>query len=229
MYPDNNSPFGPPVRRSALWIVIPVLLAGLVVAVLLISLLLTAQQALEFTAEGGIVEKLTVFAYLTAAGLVLAAGAWRGDLTESLVLSVPLSLLALREMDFHVRFTTMGIFKTRYYLAPEVSYLEKIVVIAILAMLLWVGVWFLRLFGRRFLASIRNLHPGSISVLIAASLLIFSKAIDGIARKLFDVGVEMRYEAMAFFHTIEEVCELGAPLLLIAAAATLFYPRVSEP
>ena len=229
MYPDNNSPFGPTVRRSALGIVIPVLLAGLMVAVLLISRLLTAQQALEFTDEGGIVEKLTVFAYLAAAGLVLAAGAWRGNLTESFVLSVPLSLLALREMDFHVRFTTMGIFKTRYYLAPEVSYLEKIVVIAILAMLLWVGIWFLRLFGHRFLASIRNLHPGAISVLIAASLLIFSKAIDGIARKLFDVGVEMRYEAMAIFHTIEEVCELGAPLLLIAAAATLFYPRVSEP
>jgi len=49
---------------------------------------------------------------------------------------------------------------------------------------------------------------------VAALLAVFTKSIDGIGRKLGSLGVQISDEAGHWFGVIEEVLELGIPLII---------------
>ena len=198
------------------------LLIAIAAFVISLPIFLSPKVLAPLIAEDGVIERLTVVAYLVCIVVVLA-GAIRRSLRESLILSAPLALFAMRELDFQSRFTTMGILKTKYYVSPDVPILEKLVVIVCLVAIIWGGIQFVKLYARRFFDAALELHPGAICVGLAALLFAVSSTVDGIGRKALGFGIETDQYTRAFFQTLEEVSELGAPLFLILAAVTRFH------
>lgn len=70
--------------------------------------------AIGLVNEGGVVELAQVVVWASAAGLA-AIGLLRGRLPHGLPLLVLTTLCALRELDFHKRFSPVSITSTRFY------------------------------------------------------------------------------------------------------------------
>ena len=203
-------------------IAIIALLVAILAVVISFPIFISPKVLAPLIAENGVIERLTVVAYLVCIVVVLA-GSIKRSLRESLILSAPLALFAMRELDFQSRFTTMGILKTKYYVSPDVPILEKLVVIVCLVAIIWGAVQFVKLYARRFFDAALAFHPGAICIGLAVLLFAVSTTVDGIGRKALGFGVEVDHYTIAFFQTLEEVSELGAPLFLILAAVTRFH------
>ena len=55
------------------------------------------------------------------------------SITFSLIaVFIPVLLMGMRELDFHSRFTTMGVFKLRFFSSDTVPLSEKLIVTALL-------------------------------------------------------------------------------------------------
>ncbi|UWQ22523.1 hypothetical protein [Jannaschia sp. W003] len=155
-------------------------------------------------AEGGVVEAAT-------AGLLAAAG------SAALVLRRPwagtaLVLLALRELDLDKRAVSEGILKLRQYSgdAPLGEKIAGLLVIALILAILW-------RFARALPSVLRAARRETWArlVLLAFALVVVAKTLDGLARKLAGIGVEISAEAAARAPAFEESLELlfGACLL----------------
>jgi len=95
-----------------------------VVALLLFVLyvgviLLPPDLTLMMVVENGPVEMLSAVGLLGAA-FWLFCRTGRNTSGQPITAGFLVLLLGLRELDFHARFTTMGVFKTKYYLSPLV-------------------------------------------------------------------------------------------------------------
>jgi len=53
-------------------------------------------------------------------------------------------------------------------------------------------------------------------------LMCFTKTIDGLARKLGDINIHINQQTSTYFEVIEEVLELGIPLLMITTFIIYF-------
>lgn len=201
------------------------LLVGVLATVWIFTAFLAPETVYRLTLEGGFIEDGSVYGYFACILLILLSGR-RDQLRESIFLCLPPLLLAMRELDFHGRFTTMGIFKTKYYVSPEVPLLEKLIVIFCLAVIVWAGVRFIMRFSRRFIVALRAWHPGAVSIVLAFILLAISKSVDGADRKAIELGIGASDQIIIFFHTLEEVFEFGGPLFLVLAALTRFHPQL---
>jgi hypothetical protein len=208
-------------------IAIIALLIAVVATTIYLPIFLSPTVLAPLIAENGIIERLTVVAYLVCIVVVLA-GATRRPLRESLILSAPLALFAMRELDFQSRFTTMGMLKTKFYVSPDVPLLEKLVVIVCLVAIIWGAVQLVKLYARRFFDAALAFHPGAICIGLAVLLFAVSTTVDGIGRKAMGFGIEVDQYTIAFFQTLEEVSELGAPLFLILAAVTRFSSKLNS-
>jgi hypothetical protein len=129
-----------------------------------------------------------------------------------------LILFALRELDFDKRFTESGIFKLRTYTGdfPASEKLLGAAVIALLALVVW------RLARRNLPGLWRGFRSGrawALAVVGGMGLAALGKTLDGIGRKLADVGVTISPETAARAGMMEEAMELAAWLLLCVAVA----------
>ena len=123
----------------------------------------------------------------------------------------------LRELDFDKRFTTMGIFKSRFYLSNEVMIGEKMVAVLISALFLVCLFFLLKNFARSFAEGIKARQGQSLTVLIALVFMVSSKSIDGLGRKLKPAGIVVSQSVSSLAGVIEESMELMIPLLFIVA------------
>ncbi|MFP4033385.1 MAG: hypothetical protein ACLFTV_17665 [Desulfococcaceae bacterium] len=126
-----------------------------------------------------------------------------------------LVIFGLRELDFHARFTTMGIFKSRFYISPEVPVLEKTIGAAVLLLLIGAMACVVKRHFRSFTRGVRRLEPGPFSGLIAIALLVFAKTLDGLPRKLDGLGLDSPEALEQFFWIVEEVLEMGIPIFML--------------
>lgn len=205
-----------PGTLTAWW---PVLLAAAIVLGLIIGI--PAEQNGHLTSlvvEDGPIETITALGYAICA--VLVVGIWLAGAPVTVPpLSTAIILLAMgaREMDLHHTPWTMSISKIKFYTAPEVPVLEKMLAVAILALILW-SLW---QFARRgfgsFLSGLRRADPVAWAVLVAAALVPLSKLCDGLGRNLRAVGLTASPELRLEFNKIEELLELGIPLFVLAA------------
>ena len=84
----------------------------------------------------------------------------------------------------------------------------------VILVLLYVVIRIIKAHTSTFVAGVKkrvSWHLGALSVIGA---LVFSKSIDGLGRKLGDVGITVDPLVATYFSTIEEVLELGIPVLI---------------
>ena len=215
----NRKPFRSPVQNlpptsAALRLLGAILLPAFVLAYLAQDLAPEHYRALLSENQG--IEALTASGFLAAA-LFLAASVrlardWHG----------PLLLLAccLRELEMHKRFTTMSLLKSRFYLGDTVPMGEKLVGLAILALLAFAACTLLWRYGRTAWNGLWQGLAVETRVLSAAFLLVFSQSIDGIDRKLRPLMSFTRDE-VRLLGAFEEIIELAIPLLIIWAVLAL--------
>lgn len=177
-----------------------------------------------FGVENSLVETVSMLGYFVCLAAMILLGGWRFAILRVPYITFIVLLMGLRELDLDKQFTTMGIFKSRFYLSSEVSMAEKAVAALFLFFIGWAVIELIEKHWRSFFAGIRRFEPVALSVAFAASLAALAKSIDGLSRKLgaFDVTISER--GYLFFQGVEEVLELGIPLLLVVAVLAHFRP-----
>ncbi|MDF7800231.1 hypothetical protein P4C99_12200 [Pontiellaceae bacterium B1224] len=166
--------------------------------------------------EGGWIETASWISYFVAAFFV-ALQLRRMPVRWSMF--VMTLLLGLRELDCDKRFTTMGIFKSRFYSSSEVPISEKLIGIVITAGILVTLFFLIKNHFKPFLARLKRLEGPSLSFFFSGGLLVFAKSIDGLSRKLEPFGIEPSDATNRIAGSVEECFELAAAILIIVAAA----------
>jgi hypothetical protein len=177
------------------------------------------------TREGGLVETLSAVGYLACLGVlfVVADKSSRSTWCAMLLLGA----LSLRELDFHKRFTTISVTKSKFYLSGEIPVMEKVVAIVTGLVLLGAVVYLVKRHARGFLIAIRSAEAYAIGVMLAALLLCIVKSGDGLPRKLIATGLLLSRDAAQLSRAVEESLELGVPLMLLVAIPAYATNRVS--
>jgi hypothetical protein len=169
--------------------------------------------------ESGPVEMISAIGYLLcAASLLWLAGNWRGRWAATGLMI----MFGLRELDFHSRFTSMNLSKIKFYLSPDVALPEKLIGGAVLALFVYCVFRLFQLEGRAWLADLRRGRACAFGVLFAMFCVVASKSLDGFARKLADLNIQVSSQASSYASTFEEVLELGIPFMIGLAIACYY-------
>ena len=137
-------------------------------------------------------------------------------------------MFGFRELDFHKKFTTMGMFKSKFYLSDTVPMSEKLIGLLVILLILYVFITIIKNHSKGFFDKIKVLSPVYIGTTITLMILVFSKAIDGLSRKLGQLDIAIEQQTSTNFEVIEEVLELGIPLLIIATLIMYFSKENNE-
>lgn len=190
-------------------------LTGIVLSFLfLLFLLISEEHKHTLLREDGIIELLTVFIYFLCIICIFYTG--KLDYLKSGYGFIMLIILfMLRELDFDKTFTTMSILKPKLYFNSEAYLTEKIIGIIIILLLLYIALWIIYNYSREFL-----FHPSKNAVISLGALLIIiflvvAKLLDGISRKLKMFGVEINSQIRDYAWAIEEILELGIPIIIL--------------
>ncbi len=167
--------------------------------------------------ENGLIEMTTVTGYLIAACWLFLC-AFQKRLNHGFVSGLLVLGLALRELDFHVRFTTMGIFKTRFYLTNEVPVPEKIIVSVIVIIMFAALFWYAKKYGRFLIEGWRQKSIWAYCIIIAMVLAGITKTFDRNSYEINTFCMEyLNLNTEAVVRVSEEVWELGIPLFILLA------------
>lgn len=180
--------------------------------------MLPKELAADVVRENGPVEVITALGYMIAAGWLFVTGL-KGRIDSGLSAGFLVLLLGLREMDFHARFTTMGIFKTRFYVSPDVPVVEKVIVSIVVIALIVAIVKIIRLQCAPFLQSLCRKYPPAIAVALAVVLMVVSKMLDSFSGPLQSIINLMHNDPDLCMWVMEEVFEMGIPCLILLAVS----------
>lgn len=170
--------------------------------------------------EGGVVELLSAVSYFVAAALLLVQTV-RYD-RERWCLFVLVLCCGMRELDFDKRFSTMGVFKSKAYISPEVPLGEKLLGVLIITALLVVIFISIRRYFRILLSGLRQRSAMAWSVLLIGATLGVAKLLDGFKRKLKPLGIQVSEGGSHLASSFEEVLELAASLLVLVVSVAAF-------
>ncbi|MFO8049723.1 MAG: hypothetical protein R6U29_11875 [Desulfosudaceae bacterium] len=187
---------------------------GLLVGLILLLQGVEPSLAEKLTRENGLVEDLTVVGYGIA--LVLMAVLLRGLKHYFWFLLLVLAM-ALRELDFHARFTSMTTTSTRFYVSPEVPVVEKIIALVVFFLLLYGLIRLAISYLPALVAGLKNGRPEAVGVFLGFLLAVTAKLLDGLSRKLADFGIDLSAGGSLIAECVEEVLELGIPVMFILA------------
>jgi hypothetical protein len=201
---------------------LPLIVSLFTITILLISSLAYRVYEHPFLIqEGGVIETLTAVGYFVCALLAMLAGKW-SYIKRHHCFFILIIFFGLRELDFHKRFTTMGMFKLQFYLSNSVPVIEKLAGLLVLAILLYIVISIVTHHSHSFFRNIKHKSPVHIGVLLTFLVLVFTKTIDGIGRKLGDLHVVIDPHTSILLEVVEEVLELGIPLLIISTFIIYF-------
>jgi hypothetical protein len=170
----------------------------------------------RFTRENGLVEDLSAVGhFLTAACCLILVykQRWRDGWTGAFIAF----LFGCRELEFQERFTALSITKIRFYTEAGVPWMQKAVVLALIAFTVWVVARYLRRHAGSFVPALRLRRPYAVSVLSGMFLLGLSKFSDLAHRMVISLGVPLCYNDEIRVSMVEEFFELGVPLLFLVA------------
>jgi len=191
-------------------------IALLLVILFVIVIALPPDLTLLMVVENGPVEMLSAIGLLGAA-LWLFCRAGRDGSGQPVAAGFLVLLLGLRELDFHARFTTMGIFKTKYYLSPLVPAGEKIIVSLLMVAILFIAIRFVIGNTGRFILALRRRRPAALALLAAFGYGLLGKGLDSLATPLEPPIAWFSANPKLVLRTAEELTELGVPLCLLLA------------
>lgn len=189
---------------------------------------LEAKSAQSIVVEGGPIETLSAILYFLCFGFICVMGRFTFLRQHTYLALVPL-LFGLRELDAHKEFTTTGIFKIRFFTSAEVPFYEKFFGFLLVAALIYMVVALVRHQTKNYFAEVRLMTPLAIGPALVVGLAVFSKTIDGLGRKLDSFGYTISNHALATFGEIEEIMELGIPMIMIIAFTYFFLEKNPPP
>jgi len=168
------------------------------------------------TGETGLVEQGTLVLYSFAIIVLLSRRYFGMSIAWSAVFALVFCLL--RELDFDKRFTSIGLLKTRLYFTDTAPIYERLIGIAVVVALVAVVLTLIVRHGRIQLRRLIAFDPVAIGIFAGLALMGLSKAIDGIGRKLSDIGINISEESVWMFDAVEEALEFGVPLFFLTSA-----------
>lgn len=175
---------------------------------------------LSLIKENGPIENLSAACYLIVSLIMLAKGGWK-FLKRYHYLFILVSSLGLRELDFNARFTTMSIWKIKFFLSTKVPFMEKIIGILVTFILLYFLITCIKRHWRSFLAGCTK---EVVSMSIGISLLFMGTAfsLDRMPDRLISLGMGVTDHFPVISQSMEEILELGIPLMFIVATFAYF-------
>jgi uncharacterized membrane protein (DUF485 family) len=123
----------------------------------------------------------------------------------------------------------MGIFKTRFYISNSVLLVEKIVGAMVILLLLYLIFKMVHCHSRDFLLGLKNYSIISLGIFIACVLIVVSKSLDGLCRKFNEFDVEIPNQICMHLTALEELLELGLPIILILTVIAYFNQKGVQP
>jgi hypothetical protein len=163
--------------------------------------------------EGGVVETISAAGYFITALYILFRGNFK-YLKEHFYFFAMLLLFGMRELDFHKRFTSVNLFKSRLYLGDIGSTSERIIGLIIIAIVLYIVFSIVKNHWRLFIANIKTREDIAMGSLAVISLLCFVRIIDGLGRKMFSIGITLNDSWKVHMVDLEEILEMGIPVML---------------
>lgn len=202
-----------------------IMLSTIVIAMIVLflySFSFTEQEWNLWFAEDGPIENISAAGYFVCAALILCCGNINYFKKHYCFIATVL-LFGMRELDFHSRFTTMGILKTKFFVSNLVPLHEKFIGLLVIAFLVFLVVIMIKNYRKDFLTKLLSLSPVHIGATLAFILLAMSKTFDGFARKLHIFNIEVTPILDLRITTIEETVEVGVPLVLLATFYIYFF------
>jgi len=126
-------------------------------------------------------------------------------------------LLGLRELDFHERFTTMGMFKIKFFLSPEVPWPEKMVILLLIAGFLAYGFFYGKRILPGFKKALLGARPWAVSVFCGVACAVISKLVLDGNSGMIAFFLPMLETPRVFSGIMEECLELFIPVFFIMA------------
>jgi hypothetical protein len=165
--------------------------------------------------ENGPVETFSALGYFVCASIAVCWFGWQ--LRYKWYLVAILLLMGMRELDFHSRFTTMGVFKLRFFSSDAVPWSEKLIVTTLLLGIGFALILALRKEMPKIVMVIRQRPTLLVGVYCGLALAVLSKTIDGLARKLSAINVAAPDWFIEMASDAEEIMELAIPIMFTTA------------
>lgn len=195
-------------------------------AVLLCLLLLALTAPTDFVEtlvrEGGLVETLSAAGYLVVIASLVRETTAKFLRQHWYFLIIPMAM-CLRELDFHNLWTTTSITRLDFYLSSIVPAHEKLAAILMIAIIAFSGCVMFARHWKSFWNGLVIGNPVAIAIGLAGLAVVASKTLDGLPRKLAEIGIGSNVDFAVTANAVEEILELGIPLFLMAAVFA-YYP-----
>jgi len=166
--------------------------------------------------EGGLFESLTVYGYIFCLILIFVSWPWQKILSKW-YFSALIILFALRELDYDKAHFTHGVLKSKQYFSDIVGISELIISIIVLIFILVVLASIVLRERERFFKGIKDFKQTQLAVLTSIFLVIITKTIDGLKRKLEGFGIDIPNTIEHYAMTVEEIGEMGIPIMFAIA------------
>lgn len=176
-----------------------------------LGIILQGDSSDFFIKEGGVIESATVFGYFVCAAFII----YKGKVAYLKHFFLLIIFFMLRELDFNKRFTTMGIFKIKFFISDGVPLFEKIVGAMVILLLLYVSISILYRHSKNFFMELKEGSVISFGALLTITLLVVSKSVDGLSRKLNGLGIEVSERMSMYTKVFEEILEIGIPIVIL--------------
>lgn len=185
----------------------------------IIFLYLPKDLAAEIIDEDGPVEALQVIVYSIGAIVCIVykiLKIWGGGLSAGFLLA----MLALRELDFQVKFTEISMTRTKFYFSPDMSVTAKILGGIVVISILFVLITFAWRNLSKLINGVRNHKIWSILTMNGLIFIVLSMVIDRSLTLLTLIGFEDTIKMELEKSFFEEMAELAIPVLFLAALIT---------
>lgn len=206
------------INRKSYYLLYGVVLSGLIASIVFLGSV-NPDTRDAIVKEGGAVESLSAIGYFICAILLFLIGR---NHKSYWYLMLVLFAFGLRELDFHNRFTTMSLLKTKFYVSPDVPVMEKIIGAAVILLLLYSFFHLIKNHFRDLMSAIKQMEPYAIGAFFGIFLLFLTETLDGLARKLASIDITIGNDMNRLSSNIEEILELGIPLMFMIAIMARF-------
>lgn len=166
--------------------------------------------------ENGVIESVTVLFY--ALCLIMMAR-WYGveSLFNKWYIYILLLALPLRELDFDKKFTTLGILKSKFFFSDLTTMTEKIIAGFVLLTILAAVLFVIKNHTKSFFINVLKLKPAEWAMGFGFGMMIISKTIDGVERKLASFNISISEDSNILVNRCEEIYEIAIPLAFLYA------------
>lgn len=183
-----------------------------------IAALIFLPQSLAYVIikERGPVENAQVFFYVTGAfvsWIYARQKIWKGGYHGSLILLI----FALRELDFHKKFTGISITRTKYYFHSDAAFFAKLLSALIVISILVLFILFIKKNIKVFFQYIRTNKNWALSVLAGLVCMILAIFVDSSLTNLELLGIEVSRHGHFVKIAVEELIELAMPFFFLNA------------